>query len=142
MRDNIAALPADVTAADAVGALRTDHPNRRQALYPVVDAENKLTGVITRGTLEGLGADPRPVRELARRNPVVAYSGESLRAVVYRMAETGVTRMPVVRSEEDRHLAGMVSLQDLLTARTRNLEEERRRERVLRIHFPFRSKVR
>jgi hypothetical protein len=32
----------------------------------------------------------------------------------------------------------MVSLQDLLQARTRSLEEERHRERVLRIHLPFR----
>jgi hypothetical protein len=33
----------------------------------------------------------------------------------------------------------MVSLTDLLHARTRALEEERRRERVLRIRFPFGS---
>jgi len=32
---------------------------------------------------------------------------------------------------------GIISLEDLLHARVRNLEEERRRERVLRIHFPF-----
>ena len=49
----------------------------------------------------------------------------------------GVTRMPVVQSVSDRTLVGMVSLPDLLRARTRNLEEKRRRERVLRIHFPF-----
>jgi hypothetical protein len=33
----------------------------------------------------------------------------------------------------------MVSLNDLLRARTRTLEEERRRERVLRIRLPFRD---
>jgi hypothetical protein len=31
----------------------------------------------------------------------------------------------------------MVSLEDLLHARTRNLTEERERERVLRIRLPF-----
>jgi hypothetical protein len=31
----------------------------------------------------------------------------------------------------------MVSLTDLLRARTRSLEEERHRERVLRIRLPF-----
>jgi CBS domain-containing protein len=73
------------------------------------------------------------------QNPVVAYAGEPLRAVVYRMAETGFTRLPVVESESARTLVGMVSLDDLLRARTRSLEEERNRERVLRIHLPFRA---
>jgi hypothetical protein len=34
---------------------------------------------------------------------------------------------------------GMVSLEDLLMARVRNLNEERQRERVLELRFPFRS---
>ena len=38
---------------------------------------------------------------------------------------------------ESRKLVGMLSLDDLLKARVRNLEEERRRERVLRIRVPF-----
>lgn len=142
MRDNIAALPANITAAEAVADLRTDHRDRGQLLYPVVGPEKRLTGVITRSGLEGLAHDSRPLGELAQRNPVVAYAGEPLRMVVYRMAESGVTRMPVLRSEDDRQLVGMVSLQDLLRARTRNLEEEQRRERVLRIPFPFGAKVR
>jgi CIC family chloride channel protein len=68
---------------------------------------------------------------------VVAYQDEPLRLVVYRMAETGLTRFPVVNNERERKLVGMVALTDLLHARTRSLEEERRRERVLRIHLPF-----
>jgi CBS domain containing-hemolysin-like protein len=58
-----------------------------------------------------------------------------LRAVVYRMAETSLTRFPVVRRADPRALAGMVSLTDLLRARERNLEEERQRQRVLRVRF-------
>jgi hypothetical protein len=34
----------------------------------------------------------------------------------------------------------MVSLSDLLHARTRSLEDERHRERVLRIHWPLGAK--
>jgi len=70
----------------------------------------------------------------------VAYADEPLRLVVYRMAETGLTRLPVIEREDTRTLAGMVSLNDLLRARTRTLEEERRRERVLRVHLPFQPK--
>jgi CBS domain-containing protein len=141
MRDNIVALPADATADASSGPLRPDHPHRGQLLYPVVDAERRLVGVMARRRLQEILDDGsecrRPLRELAKGDAVVAHAGEPLRVVVYRMAETGVTRMPVVRSLTDRTLVGMVSLQDLLRARTRNLEEERRRERVLRVHFPF-----
>jgi len=141
MRDNIAALPAYATAAAAGGPLRSDHHDRGQLLYPVVDTERRLIGVITRSRLQQIlddGSDSRrPVKDLAKSDPVVAHASEPLRVVVYRMAETGVTRMPVVRSETDRTLVGMVSLRDLLRARTQNLHEERRRERTLRIHFPF-----
>jgi hypothetical protein len=46
--------------------------------------------------------------------------------------------MPVVDSADSRKLLGTVSLNDLLKARTRNLEEERTRERVLRLRIPLR----
>jgi CIC family chloride channel protein len=62
--------------------------------------------------------------------------------VVNRMAETGITRLLVVERDDPGKLVGIVSLNDLLQARVRNLQEERRRERVLavRLFFPFRSR--
>jgi CBS domain containing-hemolysin-like protein len=54
------------------------------------------------------------------------------------MASSGFTRMPVLDPGENK-LVGMVSLQDLLHARARNLSEERDRERVIRIRLPFSS---
>jgi hypothetical protein len=62
---------------------------------------------------------------------VVAHPEEPLRVVAYRMAETGLTRFPVVERTDRRRLVGMVALTDLLEGRVRNLEAERRRERVL-----------
>ncbi len=77
-----------------------------------------------------------------RTQPVVAYPDEPLRAVINRMAETGYTRLPVVERNNSQKLAGMISLHDLLIARGRSLEEEHRRERVLRLRllFPLRRK--
>jgi CBS domain-containing protein len=51
------------------------------------------------------------------------------------MAESGLTRFPVL-DPLDRRLVGMISLNDLLGARIQNLEDERARERVLRIRMP------
>ena len=64
-------------------------------------------------------------------------AGEPLRLIVNRMAETGYTRMPVLAGPGQRRVVGMVSLEDLLHARVRNLSEERHRERVIRIRLPF-----
>jgi CBS domain-containing protein len=66
----------------------------------------------------------------------VAHPDEPLRVVVYRMAETGLTRFPVVDRGDERKLMGVIGLRDLLSARTRNLSEERDRERVLRLRLP------
>jgi chloride channel protein, CIC family len=137
MRTNIVALPVDVTLGQLGDSLRDAHRDRGQRLYPIVDHADNLVGVVAAHELELAlqaaqtdGAD-RQVTELLRREPVTVHPDEPLRAVVYRMAQTGLTRMPVV---EDSHLAGMIGLRDLLRARVRSLEEEQTRERVLRVH--------
>jgi chloride channel protein, CIC family len=87
--------------------------------------------------VSALRAQSRAMILVAKKDPVVAYANEPLRVVVYRMAESGFTRLPVLESEESRRLVGMIALHDLLHARTRSLHEEQRRERVLRIRLPF-----
>jgi hypothetical protein len=62
---------------------------------------------------------------------------EPLRVVVHRMAESGLTRLLVLDPQGERKLVGMISLNDFLRARTRNLAEEHKRERTLRIRMPF-----
>jgi len=139
MRTNIVALPASAPAAELAATLHSGHERRGQLLYPVVDEERRLAGVVTRGQLhKAVHPDGcLSLGDLAWHDPVVAFPDEPLRVVVYRMAETGFTRFPVVERGDVRKLLGMVALEDLLRARTRDLEEERRRERVLRIHRPF-----
>jgi len=56
---------------------------------------------------------------------------------VNRMAESGFTRFPVLDPNGNGKIVGMVALSDLLHARARNLEDERARQRVLRIRMPF-----
>jgi CBS domain-containing protein len=141
MRTNVAALPATVTHAQLAQSLKVDH-KMVQMLYPVLDGNQRLSGVVTRRALQEFIQEPwtvddRSLAEVMNTDPVVAYSDEPLRVVVYRMAETGLTRFPVVTREDPQKLAGMVSLYDLLQARTRTMEHERHRERVLRIRLPF-----
>jgi chloride channel protein, CIC family len=109
-------------------------------LLPVLSAEGQLVGVVTRGDLSqsmeknGGAALTLPIGDLVRVDAVEAYPDEPLRVVVYRMAEKGCTRVPVVE-RGTRKFLGLVSLNDLLKARSRHLEEETRRERSLKFRW-------
>jgi chloride channel protein, CIC family len=115
-----------------------------------VGPEGQLVGVVTDNDLQNLlqelqvDDNGRQLAELIKPDPVVAYPDEPLRVVVYRMADSGFTRLPVVRHHASRRLMGMISLSDLLKARVHHLEEERRRERVLQMRLlgPLRSRRR
>lgn len=141
-RTNILALPAGSTPEEVDGQLSAT-TSRGQYLYPIVDEANSLVGVITRRDLrtfqEGREGDGsiRQLADLVQHDPVVAYPDEPLRVVVHRMAETGFTRLPVVESTAPHTLVGMIALDDLLKARTLNLEAERRRERILPKRLPL-----
>jgi chloride channel protein, CIC family len=136
MRTKIAALPASGSLKEILHSLNTKH-RQSQRLLPVVHTTGQLAGVITRGEIrerlerEGGTLLSKTLQELGRAEAVEAYPDEPLRAAVYRMAEKGVTRMPVVE-RQTRRLLGLISLDDLLAARTRHLEEERRREQTLK----------
>lgn len=137
MRTNVAVLPAASTVLDVQQFLRTGD-RQAQRLLPVVDRTGTFVGVLTRGDLRALAAEPgaanRELREIVRKETVAAHPDEPLRMVVYRMAEKGLTRMPVVEQHSQQFL-GMVSLDDLLKARARHLEEERRRERPIKLRW-------
>jgi chloride channel protein, CIC family len=135
MRPDAVALEVDSSPEDVARLFRADPPRQRQLLYPVVGRDRQLIGVVTRNDLQawldGQPRDDRPISQLVHAKQVVAYPDEPLRAVVQRMAESGLTRFPVVERSESRRVVGMIGLFDLLEARVRNFEAERRRERIL-----------
>jgi CBS domain-containing protein len=141
MRTKVVALPADATLEELRGTLVREPTQRGQHLYPVVDGARRVKGVVTRKQLRELMDSPvSGTLADVLREPVAAHPDEPLRVVVFRMAETGLTRMPVVERASGQ-LVGMVSLHDLLLARVRNLNEERHRERVLELRLPFGRKA-
>ncbi len=147
MRTNIIALPAQASLPELARAFKRGEYPRGQALFPVIDADDHLLGVMMRSDLQHLllrapgGArsaqisSGHTIAEFMKRDPVIAHPDDTLRTAINRMTETGLTRLPVVDRGAPGKLMGMVALRDVLKARMRNLEEERRRERILRIHI-------
>jgi H+/Cl- antiporter ClcA/predicted transcriptional regulator len=135
MRAPLVTLAAESTVEQAMQQANVD-VMESQRLLPVVDAMGLLEGVVARGDLEKKYKEALEagqtfgIREIMRAEAIVAESDDPLRVVVNRMAEKGVTRLPVVQPGNGKFL-GLVSLDDLLKARSRHLEEEQRREQTI-----------
>jgi H+/Cl- antiporter ClcA/predicted transcriptional regulator len=145
MRAPEVVLTSGSTVGEALEQITAD-VSGSQRLLPVVDEKGLLAGVLTRGQLyksqeeSKAGGQIVHLGELRGDPAVVAHSDDPLRVVVNRMAEKGVTRMPVVERGNGRFM-GLISLDDLLKARSRHLEEEQRREQTLWLPYfgPARS---
>ena len=139
MRTDIIALPESISITDLTSLIPTDLGQRVQHMYPVVDDNDRLTGIVTRRDLrtviqqERLQPTRRTLASITRHEPAVAYEDDPLRIVVERMAATGFTRMPVVERESPDQLVGLVSLNNLLNARVFYLDAETVREQVLQL---------
>src|SRR2546422_11115986 len=99
MRPNVAVLPAALPLAGLTRWLEADGRTRRERLYPVVDAERRLLGVVRRGGLQrlpsqhGTEAGP-PLAAVLRLEPVGAHPHAPPRGGASRMADTRLARAP------------------------------------------------
>jgi H+/Cl- antiporter ClcA len=137
MRTRVLTLPAEMEIGQVAGHISDGYKGQR--LYPVVSSEGSIVGVTTRSDVDQAVRDGRveTLARLARLHPSIAFPDETLRSAAHRMAKTGLTRLLVVERENTGRLVGMITLKDLLKGRKRQLEEERERERVLRLRMPL-----
>ncbi len=150
MAAGVVAVPASLPVKDLLGRyFLAAGPERHQG-YPVVDAAGNLQGVVTRSNLledwvvaSIRGGDagltevyPIITYDLIEREPITVYPWESCRTAAERMAQARVGRLPVVSPDDARKVVGMVTRSDLLKPRAHHVEEEVRRERVLRPRWP------
>jgi len=119
--------------SDLYRALREGSPERRQRLYPVLEANGDLVGVLPWSAVLASRVGSRQVSEAMIAPTALAYPDEILRSVADRMAGLGVGVIPVVDRADIKHLCGLITQFDLLAARQKLLEEERHAERVLEL---------
>ncbi len=149
MRTEVVALPIDLPLSDLPVLSRQSGgvTGFKQGLFPVIDGEKHLLGVVTRTDLHHAMRHDTPhdaactLASIVQSPPRVVYPDEPLRIVMERMASTGLTRFPVVERDEPHRLVGLISISDFLWARQRNLEDERTRERTLTLRLPARARA-
>jgi chloride channel protein, CIC family len=143
MTTDVVELAHDLDAVDAHAVLSEpagDYAAWRQQLYPVIGPDG-LVGVVTRGALfEARTARPQaPVSDLVVVDPVVTHADQPLRHVAELMAWHDVTTLPVLDRGDSGRVVGVVTLPQLLIGRTRDQQEARERQRVLRVRLVGRT---
>ena len=132
METTVYVVEPDRLLLDLYRSFGEGSPERRQRLYPVLDANARLIGVLPWSSVLAASEDPtRRVREAMVSLVTVAYSNEILRSVADRMASLNLGVLPVVERRNKEHLEGLITQFDLLLSRQKLLEEERQAERVL-----------
>jgi len=109
-----------------------------QRLYPVLDDAGRLAGLVTRHQLLGatlrFGSHPGArVDELMVRDAVVGYPDMTLRELANLMAEREVSSVPIVERRDPRQVLSVMAMDQVLEARLRDVNEEHKSERVLRL---------
>ena len=140
MRTHIVVLPSDMSSHDAQQWIengRRKNGRGGQRLYPVVDAEGRLKGVMTRRGLADLADNKTvPQEKIPLAAPVVAYPHDTLRTIAERMATRHIFTLPVVEHETGK-LLGLLTAEDLLKGRARAYDRENNLVRMRSLRMPF-----
>lgn len=133
MDQNIATVSETVRVGDLADRIaRRDPEVSRHAALVIVDAEGKLSGIITRGdVMRALETDPSGTMSViaaGSRNVVVTYPDEALHEASEKMLRYDVGRLPVVDRNDARRVIGYLGRPGIMAARLRKLHEESVRE--------------
>jgi CBS domain-containing protein len=126
-------IPATMSVAELSSWIARGDPavTRHQAL-PIVDDQDRLVGIITRGdVLRALGQDPHSsttVLEAGSPRLLVTYPDVLVDDALTMMLRNNVGRLPVVSRADPSHLVGYLGRATILAARLRRIDEEHTRE--------------
>ncbi len=137
MDTDVLTVAPEEPLSEFYAALPEGSPQRRQRLYPVLSDDERLVGVLPwSAVLEGKDRPGCTAADAMLAPLGLAYPDEILRTIADRMAHVRLGVLPVVDRVDATKFVGLVTQFDLLDARQKLLEEERRAERVLLLRRP------
>jgi CBS domain-containing protein len=127
MTPNPKTLPGSMTIADAVRFFNAEAQHRS---YPVIDANGRLLGLVSRGDalrwqMDSESQSGSLADAMSDASALIAFESTPCGQVADMMVESGVGRVPIV-DQQSRKVVGIISRQDLLKVRA----EQRREEKV------------
>ncbi len=144
MHTSVFALPETATRQDAAEWFRAMEERgvgaeaHWQRLFPVLAEDGRLVSVLTRSQMVAAAKQKDLGVALVtdgNATPVCVSPMDTLRRVANAMAESKLTRYPVVNGAGK--FVGIVTIEDLLMARTKETLREEERSRTLRPRWPF-----
>jgi CBS domain-containing protein len=133
MDEDLLTIPATMKVAELSTRIGQGDPavTRHQAI-PIVDEQERLVGIITRGdVLRALGQDSSgsmSVLEAGSPRLLVTHPDELVDDALTKMLRNNVGRLLVVRRDDPVRLVGYLGRATILAARLRRLDEEHVRE--------------
>ncbi len=132
METEVLTVRPDTPVSELYKRLPEGSDERRQRLYPVLDEDQNLVGVLAfSDVLAANRTAGASTTDTLARPSLLAFSDETLREVADRMISSGHGVLPVVERRRPERLVGLITQFDLLRAHERVLIEERHRERPL-----------
>ncbi len=144
MHTSVFALPWETTKQAAVDWLTKMNERGGEAwshwqrLFPLVDEEGNLRGVLSRGNMiaaADAGDAAERLLKYGTTAPAVVGPRDTLRYAAEKMAKSKLRSFPVVSSSGK--LVGILNIEDLLEARGKASLRNSERHRVLRLRWPF-----
>ncbi|MEO6807210.1 MAG: chloride channel protein [Edaphobacter sp.] len=144
MHTSVFALPAEATrkaAAEWFRKMGERGPGawaHWQRLFPLLDAEGRLVSVLTRTQMMAAAKQAdlnQPLAKDGNPSPTTMAPTDTLRYVAGAMADSKLTRYPVL--DESGKFVGIITIDDLLLARSQEKRRESDRTQVLRLRWPF-----
>jgi CBS domain-containing protein len=129
--DAMTAGPFTLSGTSTLADASREGLAKSHRIYPVVDEEGRLAGVVSRESLaRGLTEEGAQilVREVAQEPALVATAADNVIEVVEQMEVHGVDRCPVIDDAVSRKVVGFLSPSDILRVRMRRSRRDPERE--------------
>lgn len=133
MRKDVRSIPPEMTVGEVADRMGRGEPgfNMTQGL-PICDRDGNLLGVVTQGdllrALEKDSTGRQMVSDAGGHELIVAFPDERAFDALYRMLQNNIGRLPIVSRENPQKMVGFLNRSSILSAWTRQIEEENVRE--------------
>lgn len=136
---NVVSFDANETIANVRNIISSEELKYNS--FPIVDSGQRVVGIISRADIENARAhEDMIVRGLVSKPFLALLKNNTVKETANLLAEHDIHSLPVVLDYKSMKLCGIVSMNDILKARKRKINESKYREKTFNIASAFGNK--